>query len=652
MDKEKHYLRILAKQYPSEREVTSEIINLQAILCLPKGTEHFISDIHGENEQFSHILRNGSGAVRRKIEEVLGNSVSGDYKKTLAALIFYPKEKLEMIKRNEHDMKKRYLETMHHLVKITKSVSSKYTRSKVRKAIPKDFVYIIEELITEKEEVLNKEAYYNEILESIIRVGEADAVIITLCNLIQHMVIDHLHVIGDLFDRGPGPDKILDTLCAYHSVDVQWGNHDVLWMGAAAGSEACIANVIRLCARYGNLSVLDEGYGINLLPLATFALQYYQNADSAAFVPEHISEKIIGESDELTAKMYHAITAIQFKLEGSLIKRRPCYNMKERTMLDFINYATNTIKIAGREYALHHFDMPTINPGNPFELTLEEKTVMKRLKHAFQTSEKLQKHIRFLYENGSLYKIHNGNLLFHGCIPMNSDGNFSSVSVTGKALCGKSLYSALENGARNAFFAKQGSNAKADGEDLMWYLWNGPKSPVYGRNKMATFERLFIKDHSVWEELKDPYYRLIDKEETANKILDEFSLSKSGAHIINGHVPVEVKKGETPIKCGGKVLMIDGGFSRAYHERTGISGYTLVCNSRSMRLVAHETFETMKKAIEEETDIISDTLVVENFAVRKNVRDTDIGLRLQQNIKDLEELLKAYRSGRIHIPAD
>jgi len=643
----RHYLSILSRQYPTEREAATEIINLQAILCLPKSTEHFLSDIHGESEQFCHVLKNGSGTVRRKIEEVIGNSASASYKKMLATLVFYSREKLEIVKAQEADMDDWYLMTLHHLVQVTKSVSSKYTRSKVRKAIPKDFVYVIEELITEKAEVQNKEAYYKEILQTIIRIGEADAVIVALCGLIQRMVIDHLHILGDIFDRGPGPHDIMDTLCAYHSVDIQWGNHDVLWMGAASGHAACIANVIRLSARYGNLDVLEEGYGINLLPLATFALKEYSEADSSCFAPEATDDD---ESDALTRKMYHAISVIQFKLEAAVVRRNPDFAMQDRLLLNAIDFSVHTVRIERTDYTMRPVGFPTVDPHNPCVLTPEEKMVVERLRHAFVSCEKLQRHVRFLFTNGGLYKTYNGNLLFHGCVPMEADGSFSRVRLSDRDCAGKRLYDALESAAREGFFSREGTAAKKRGGDILWYLWNGPKSPVYGRNKMTTFEQLFLDDPQTWQEQKDPYYGLIDREEIADRILEEFNLSPENAHIINGHVPVQLKKGETPLKCGGKVLMIDGGFSRAYHEKTGISGYTLVSNSRSMRLVAHEAFETTQKAIEEERDIVSDTLVVETFPVRKMVGDTDTGRLLRENIADLEELLAAYHNGKI-LPA-
>ncbi|MEE0959251.1 MAG: fructose-1,6-bisphosphatase [Lachnospiraceae bacterium] len=642
------YLKVLAKQYPTELDAATEIINLQAILCLPKGTEHFLTDIHGEYEQFNHVLKNGSGAVRRKIEEVEGNAVSNSFKRRLASLIYYPKEKLEIVKKEESDMNDWYMFILHHLVLIIKSVSSKYTRSKVRKAIPKDFVYVIEELITEKAEVYDKEAYYNEIIQTIIRIGEADAVIITLCNLIQRLVIDHLHIVGDIYDRGPGPHIIMDTLCDYHSVDIQWGNHDLVWMGAAAGHYGCLANVIRLSAKYGNLDVLEEGYGINLMPLASFAIKEYGNSDCECFKVKSNDKYDTGVENHIETLMHKAIAIIQFKVEGQIIKRNPEFGMDDRLLLDKIDYKKGTVVIDEKEYQINDIDLPTINPENPYELTKDEKMVLERLGHAFMNSEKLQKHTKFLYSKGGLYKKYNSNLLFHGCIPLDEDGEFSKVNIFGKYYSGIKLYEVLETYARKGYFAKEGTVDRRKGGDILWYLWNGPKSPAFGRNKMSTFERIFISDKSTYIEEKDTYYSLIDDEATVCKIFDEFGLSHDESHIINGHVPVELKKGESPIKCNGKVLVIDGGFSKAYHQKTGIAGYTLVSNSRGMRLVSHEKFDTTEKAITEETDIVSDSCVVEVFKTRKNVGDTDIGAELKENITYLEELLKAYRTGRIN----
>ncbi len=638
-------LQGLAKQYPTVAAASTEIINLQSILSLPKGTEHFLTDIHGEYEQFIHVLKNGSGSVRRKIDEEFGNTISCRDKRSLATLIYYPEEKLEIVKQQEENMEDWYRITLHRLVQITKRVSSKYTRSKVRKALPKDFAYVIEELITEKEEVQDKEAYYNEIIHTIIRIGRAPQFIGQLSRLIQRLVIDHLHIVGDIYDRGPGPHVIMDTLCAYHSVDIQWGNHDLLWMGAANGSLACIACVVRIAARYGNLDVLEDGYGINLLPLAAFALETYEKTDCSAFSIKY-NEEYNTKDLSLDMKMHKAIAMIQFKLEGQLIRQNPGFAMEDRLLLDKIDYRTGTVIIEEKAYPMKDLDFPTVDPKDPYRLTEEEQQVMLRLQQAFMRCEKLSRHIRFLYAKGSLYKVYNNNLLYHGCIPMEKDGRFKEVEILGRNYSGKALYDVLEQYARKAYYAKEESE-KETGRDILWYLWTGPGSPVFGKKKMATFERYFLDDAHSYEEEKNPYYNFLEKGEVIGKILKEFGLDAEGSHIINGHVPVELIHGESPVKCGGKLLIIDGGFSRAYQNKTGIAGYTLVCNSRSMRLVAHEPFESAKAAILKESDIFSDSVVVENFYNRKLVADTDNGKVIRESIAYLEELLEAYRNGTI-----
>lgn len=645
MEDPRRYISILSKQYPTEADATAEIINLQAILCLPKGTEHYLTDIHGEAEQFRHVLKNGSGTVKCKIDEVMGNTVTNSYKRKLATLIYYPKEKLEIVKQQEEDLNDWYMMTLHHLVQVVKSVSSKYTRSKVRKAIPKGYVYVVEELITEKAEIFDKERYYNQIIDTIIRIGEADEIIITLCNLIQRMVIDSLHIIGDVYDRGPGPHKIMDTLCDYHSVDFVWGNHDVLWMGAAGGHPACIANVIRISARYGNLAVLEDGYGINLLPLATFAMKNYANTDCSLFKLKENSQGDFFDATDLEMKMFKAITILQFKLEGQVAKANPDFNMDYLRYLERIDFQKKTICIDGVEYPLLDCDFPTVDPEDPYKLTEEEEKLVKRLAHAFTHNDKLQRHMKLMYNKGKLFRAYNGNLLFHGCVPLNEDGTFSSIKIEGEELSGKAMYIALEHQARKGFFAPAHSEDRLHGGDYLWYLWCGPKSPAYGRNKMTTFERLFIEDKATHKELKDPYYSFTDDETVATCILQEFGADAQHGHIINGHVPIEMKNGETPIKCNGKILMIDGGFSKAYHDKTGIAGYTLVSNSQRLRLVAHEKFESARKAIEDESDIISDMILVERYERRLYVGDTDNGKEIKMRIEELEELLKYYREG-------
>lgn len=640
------YLKSLAKQYPTIAAASTEIINLQSILNLPKGTEHFLTDVHGEYEQFNHVLKNGSGSVRRKIDEEFGNTLSNKDKKSLATLIYYPNEKLDIVMNEEDNIEDWYKITLYRLVQITKHVSSKYTRSKVRKALPKDFAYIIEELITEKAEVQNKEDYYNEIVHTIIRIGKAPDFIIALCNLIQRLVVDHLHIVGDIYDRGPGPHIIMDTLRHYHSVDVQWGNHDIVWMGAAAGSRACMANVIRMSARYGNLDTLEEGYGINLIPLATFALEQYADTNCDAFSIKYNTDYNTKDL-ELDMKMHKAISIIQFKLEGQVIMRNPEFGMEDRLLLDKINFETGKITVYGKEYDMKDTDFPTVDPQSPYALTKEEEEVVERLHKAFIKCEKLQKDVKFLFSKGGLYKVHNSNLLYHGCVPMDEDGNFINVRFFGREYQGKELYDFLDHYARKGYYGDKHSQEKRKGEDIIWYIWEGPNSPVFGKDKMTTFERYFIEDKETHVEKKNAYYRLYDNVEIVNKILEAFGLDPDKSHIVNGHVPVERKKGESPIKCDGKLLVIDGGFSKAYQGKTGIAGYTLVANSHGMRLVSHEPFESMEAAIRNESDIFSDSIVVETATVRLHVADTDIGVELRESIKQLEALLQAYRDGVI-----
>ena len=640
------YLKSLARQYPNIAAASTEIINLQAILNLPKGTEHFLTDIHGEYEQFAHVLKNGSGAVRRTIDEVFENTLGNKDKKSLATLIYYPVEKLDIVISEEDNIEDWYKITLHRLVQITKKVASKYTRSKVRKALPKDFAYIIEELITEKADISDKEGYYNEIIHTIIRIGRAQDFIIALSNLIQRLVIDHLHIVGDIFDRGPGPHIILDTLINYHSVDIQWGNHDILWMGAACGQLACIATVIRIAARYGSLDTLEDGYGINLIPLATFALDTYSNTNCDTFSIKYNTDYNTKDLS-LDMKIHKAIAIMQFKLEGQVIMKHPEFLMDDRLLLDKIDYEKKTVMAYGKEYPMNDTDFPTIDPKNPYALTPDEEQVMERIRQAFLKCEKLQKHVRFLYSNGGLYKVYNSNLLYHGCMPMDAEGNFLSVDVDGKDYQGKQLYDILDNYARKGYYAKNDPAEMRKAQDYIWYIWAGPNSPVFGKDKMTTFERYFIEDKETHKETKNAYYSLLDHEDILNKILDEFELDTRKSHIVNGHVPVELKKGESPIKCDGKLLIIDGGFSKAYQSKTGIAGYTLVANSHGMRLVAHEPFESMEAAVLHESDIFSDSTVIEVAPVRIRVSDTDIGRELKDQIKQLELLLQAYRDGII-----
>lgn len=644
----RYYLKSLSKQFPTIADAATEIINMQAIMSLPKGTEHFLTDIHGEWEQFNHVLKNGSGSVKRKIDEEFGNTLSAKDKRSLATLVYYPKEKLELIMQQETDQEQLedwYKITIHRLVQVTKRVSSKYTRSKVRKALPKDFSYVIEELITEKEEIQDKELYYNEIIHTIIRIGRAPECIVALCNLIQSLVVDHLHIVGDIYDRGDGPHIIMDTLSQYHSVDIQWGNHDVVWMGAAAGQLACIASVIRVSARYGNLDILEEGYGINLIPLATFALKTYEHTDCSIFSIKY-GKGYDTKDLPLDMMMHKAIAMILFKLEGQLVMEHPEFEMDDRLLLDKIDYEKKTVRIGDKEYPMRDLDFPTVDPKDPYRLTPEEEQVIDRLRHAFVHCEKLQRHVRFLFSKGSLYKVHNSNLLYHGCVPMDEDGNFKKVNVYGKEYSGKALYDVLETYARKGYYSKNAEERKK-GRDILWYIWTGPNSPVFGKDKMGTFERYFVSEKEIQKETKNSYYKLLDREDVVNRILREFGLNEEHSHIINGHVPVEVKKGDTPIKCGGKLLIIDGGFSRAYQGKTGIAGYTLVANSHGMNLVAHKPFESAEAAVREEQDIVSDTIIVETAARRLLVSDTDIGAELKQSIAHLEQLLEAYMDGTL-----
>ncbi len=642
---EARYLERLSQLYPTIAKASTEIINLQAILNLPKGTEHFLTDIHGEHEAFSHVLKNGSGSVRRKIDDVFGNTMSSRDKQSLATLIYYPKEKMDRIKQEEDNMEDWYKITLYRLIEVCKRTASKYTRSKVRKALPPDFAYVIEELITEKSEITDKESYYNSIVTTIIRIGRAEKFIVALSELIQRLTVDHLHIVGDIYDRGPGPHIIMEKLIKYHSVDIQWGNHDVLWMGAAAGQRGCIANVIRICARYGNLDILEDGYGINLLPLATFAMNTYGDDPCTCFRLKGEPGYSEGEM-LLDVKMHKAISIIQFKVEGQIIRKNPGFKLNSRNLLHHINFETGMIEIDGKEYQMLDMNFPTIDPKKPYTLTREEEDIMERLQKAFIHCEKLQRHMRFLLNKGGLYKVYNNNLLYHGCVPLTENGELKSVRVYGHSYKGKELYEAMESYVRKGFYALD-PREKERGRDLMWYIWLGEGSPLFGKDKMATFERYFLAEKETHKEKKNPYYSMLENEEVIDKILAEFGLPAEGTHIINGHVPVKSKNGENPIKCGGKVLVIDGGFSKAYQKETGIAGYTLIYNSYGLILAAHEPFESTEAAIEKESDIHSDSIIVKRVVQRKLVGDTDIGRELKEQIADLEMLLEAYRSGRI-----
>lgn len=639
-----HYLQRLAELYPTIAKASTEIINLQSIMNLPKGTEHFITDIHGEYEAFSHVLKNGSGAVRKKIDDVFGHTLSYRDKKALATLIYYPKEKIKLVFRTEKHMEDWYRITLYRLIEVCKCVASKYTRSKVRKALPKDFAYVIEELITEKPEVLDKEAYYDAIVDTIISVGRAEEFIVALSELIQRLVIDHLHILGDIYDRGPAPHRIMDKLMEYHSLDIQWGNHDIVWMGAAAGQSACIATVIRNSVRYGNLDILEDGYGINLLPLATFALETYRGDDCEVFRIRGNHGYDSGEK-ELNMKLHKAIAVIQFKLEGQMAEKYPWFHADDRRMLERIDYRKGTIRIEDREYPLLDTCFPTIDPKNPYVLSEAEQNVMERLTGAFENCDRLRQHMLLLLSKGSMYKVFNHNLLYHGCVPLDENGEFQKVEIFGRTYSGKALYDVLESYVRKAFFEVNGAERER-GRDILWFIWSNRNSPLFGKDRMTTFERYFIADKEVHKEKKNPYYRFLNDEAVMNRILREFGLS-GDAHIVNGHVPVLQISGESPVKCGGKVLVIDGGFSKAYQQKTGIAGYTLIYNSYGMMLVAHEPFSSTEDAIEKETDIHSDRIMVKMAPRRMLVGDSDTGRELRERIGELTQLLAAYRSGQI-----
>lgn len=643
LERDHRVLELLAQNFPNISAASTEIINLEAILNLPKGTEHFVADLHGEYEAFRHILKNASGNIKRKVTEIFGATMRDSEIKELCSLIYYPKPKLEIIKQHEQDLANFYQITLNQLVKVVRSVSSKYTRSRVRKSLPKSYAYIIEEMLHETPGDVKKQAYFNRIIETIIITGQAEDFIVAMCNVIQRLSIDQLHILGDIFDRGPGAHLIMDLLSDYPNFDIQWGNHDIVWMGAASGHLACIANVIRMAARYGNLDTLEEGYGINLIPLATFALDVYKDTDCEAFAIKYNTDYDTKDLS-LDMKMHKAIAVLQFKLEGQLIMRRPEFAMQDRLLLEHIDYENKALVLGGVSYPMKDVDFPTINRNRPYELTAAEEQVMERLRQAFVKCEKLQKHVRFLFSKGGLYKVYNSNLLYHGCVPMDEEGNFNKVNVYGEEYSGKELYDVLEHYARKGYYSHD-LKEKLKGQDIIWYIWAGPNSPVFGKDKMATFERYLVEDKELHKETKNAYYRLLDSEMVVNRILQEFGLDEVQSHIVNGHVPVERKKGETPIRCGGKLLVIDGGFSKAYQDKTGIAGYTLVVNSHGMRLVAHEPFESTESAILHESDIFSDSFILETTAMRQKISDTEIGAELKESIHQLEELLQAYRDG-------
>ena len=640
------YLEILSEKFPTVQSVCTEIINLEAILNLPKGTEHFLSDLHGEYESFLHILKNASGVIKTKIDDIFKNDMTQSERRRFATLIYYPKEKLELIKKETANLGEFYRITLFRLIKICKVVGSKYSRSKVRKAIPKDYQYIINELLHSSQDTFDKESYYDKIIDSIISLGRADAFIITISYLIQQLAVDHMHIIGDIYDRGPGPDIIIDELMKYHSIDIQWGNHDIIWMGASAGNEACIFNVIRICARYNNLDILEEGYGINIRAITEFAMEEYGDKDSIIFKPKNVDEKNSQFDQIIMEKTQQASAIIQFKLEGAIIKKHPEYEMDDRLLLDKIDYKKGEIHFNGKTYNLIENYFPTINPDNPYELSQKEKDVVKKLVKSFKNSEKLQRHVQFLYSKGNIYKVFNDNLLIHGCVPMDSAGEFVKVNINGKELKGKEYLDYVEKIARQGYFEQEGSEKKENGKDFLWYLWCGKNSPIFCKDKMKTFERYYLDDKETWKEMKNPFYNFENDENISIKVLEEFGINPSKGHIICGHIPVKFKTGESPIKANGKLFIIDGGLSKAYQKTTGIAGYTLRYSSYGLTLVAHEPFTSRENAIINETDLHSEKQIVEKVE-RKLIKDTDKGIELKDQIADLEKLLEAYKNGSI-----
>ncbi len=635
------YLQLLSKTYRNIAETSTEIINLQAIMNLPKGTEYFITDVHGEYEAFNHVLRNGSGTVRRKIEEVFGDSLTENEKKELATLIYYPKERVEIMEEENNNIDRWMSLMMYRLIEVCKHVSSKYTRSKVRKSMTKDFEYILQELIYEQKSDKNKAEYFSSIIDSILYIQRGKEFIIAISNLIQRLNIDHLHIVGDIYDRGPSPHLIMDLLEKHHNVDIQWGNHDILWMGAAIGNKACICNVIRICSRYSNNDILEEAYGINLLPLATYAIKYYSNDNCKKFRPKE------GLDSDLVAQIHKAITILQFKVEGIYAKRNPEYELEDRDFLSKINYDNYTVEINGEIFELNDKNFPTVDPNDPLKLTDEEAELLDKLKASFMSSEKLQRHINILFTKGSLYLKYNSNLLYHACIPIEDDLSFTKMKIDNEIVSGKKYLDKIDQVVRNAHFNRVENEKNKKKLDFLWYLWCGKNSPLFGKDAMKTFERYFIDDKKTHKEKKNPYYKQLDNNDFCDKILKEFELNPNISHIINGHVPVKVKDGESPIRCNGKLLIIDGGFSRAYQDTTGIAGYTLTYNSHGIKLSSHKTFTSREDAIKNGTDIVSSHIVVTRKEKRLRVKDTDIGKNIQEQINELKKLLNAYRNGII-----
>lgn len=649
VESNRRLLELLSQTFGNVSAAGTEIINLEAIMNLPKGTEHFVADIHGEHEAFAHILKNASGNIRRIVTEIFGNSMREDSIRQLCSLIYYPARKLQYIAATEPNMDDFYNITLHQLVKVLQRVSQKYTRSKVRKALPKEFAYIIEELLHEAPSGENKQPYYNRIVETIISTGQAREFVIAICNVIQRLTIDRLHILGDIYDRGPGAHLIIDMLESYKDYDIQWGNHDAVWMGAAAGNECCIANVLRMSLRYNNMTTLEDGYGINLVPLAMFAMETYKNDPCEIFqpkVPVEDTEQGL-KNRQLTAQMHKAISVIQFKLEAALIARHPEWGMEGRNLLHLIDREKGTVRIDGVDYPMLDTNFPTIDPADPYKLTEAEATLAEKLVHSFKVSDKLRRHINVFFSHGCMYSVVNSNLLFHASMPMNEDGTLKEVSIRGKKFKGKELLHEVGLMMRSAFNPDTPETDREYAVDYYWYVWCGPDSPLFDKAKMATFERYFLTDKEPQAEKKGHYYKLREDPKVCDYILDSFDVKGEHRHIINGHVPVKAGKGENPIKGDGKMMVIDGGFSKAYHNTTGIAGYTLVFHSRGFELVQHVPFTTAEDAVKNGTDILGTTKIVELNRQRMRVRDTDIGRELQGQIDELMMLLYAYRSGMI-----
>lgn len=649
IENDRRVLELLSQTFGSISAASTEIINLEAILNLPKGTEHFVADLHGEDEAFRHILKNASGNIKRKVSELFSNTMRESEIAELCSLIYYPEQKLELIKTEETDLENFYNITLHRLVRVLQSVSSKYTRSKVRKALPKEFAYIIEELLHEVPSGESKQLYYNRIVETIISCEQAEDFIVAISNVIQRLSIDRLHILGDIYDRGGGAHVIMDTLLGYEGFDIQWGNHDVLWMGASAGNDCNIANVLRIALRYCDMATLEEGYGINLLPLATFAMDTYKDDPCTVFKPKVTNpDPIYNEKTlALMSRMHKAISVIQFKLEGDMIDRHPEWHMQPRKLLSAMSPDFKTVTINGKEYPMLDSNFPTIDPADPYKLTEEEEQLMARLHRSFVICDKLKKHINVFFDHGGMFNVSNSNLMFHASVPLNEDGSLKAVEVLGKKYKGRELLHNIGMMLRAANNRDTPAKLRDYARDYYWYLWCGPDSPLFDKHAMTTFERYFIADKAAHNEEKGFYYKMRDNAEVVDSILDNFGVTGEHRHIINGHVPVKVGKGESPVKAGGRLMVIDGGFAKAYHDTTGIAGYTLVFHSRGLVLVQHEPFSSTEEAIRNCTDIKSTNTLIELSQNRMRVRDTDKGRELQSQIDELRELLYAYRHGII-----